>query len=220
VNAVAARSPRCGIDSVEVARVERMLADTPAADLSALFSADELRDAGDGPGRAGSLAARLAAKEACLKLFPRETALNTIAAPDFSVVRDVWGAPEVVCSPTAEAVRNRHRIARITLSMTHDRTNASAVALAEPAVTEVTLSGRLFYHLLPLRRRVIMANLRRVYGDHLPDAEITRAIDEARPTRDRLGIGGDVEPPRHFGAGAVRHLAVSGSVAHGSHPPG
>jgi len=122
VNAVAARSPRCGIDSVEVARVERMLADTPAADLSALFSADELRDAGDGPGRAGSLAARLAAKEACLKLFPRETALNTIAAPDFSVVRDVWGAPEVVCSPTAEAVRNRHRIARITLSMTHDRT--------------------------------------------------------------------------------------------------
>jgi KDO2-lipid IV(A) lauroyltransferase len=174
VNAVAARSPRCGIDSVEVARVERMLADTPAADLSALFSADELRDAGDGPGRAGSLAARLAAKEACLKLFPRETALNTIAAPDFSVVRDVWGAPEVVCSPTAEAVRNRHRIARITLSMTHDRTNASAVALAEPAVTEVTLSGRLFYHLLPLRRRVIMANLRRVYGDHLPDAEITR----------------------------------------------
>jgi KDO2-lipid IV(A) lauroyltransferase len=169
-----APSARCAIDSVEIARVERMLADTPAADLHGLFSADELRDAGDGPGRSASLAARFAAKEACLKLFPRETALNAIALADFSVTRDNYGAPQVVCSPAAEAVRNRHRIASIGLSLTHDRSSASAVALAEPAETTVPLSGWLFYHLLPLRRRVILANLHRVYGDTLSPAAIVR----------------------------------------------
>ena len=69
-------SSRCGIDTVEIARIERLLAQTPAADLRKLFSAQELADSGDGPGRAASLAARFAAKEACVKLFPREVALG------------------------------------------------------------------------------------------------------------------------------------------------
>jgi holo-[acyl-carrier protein] synthase len=84
---------RCGIDSLEIARMERLLRDTPADDLLKIFSAEELQDSGDGPRRAASLAARFAAKEACLKLFPRETALGTIEASDFSVVRDNYGAP-------------------------------------------------------------------------------------------------------------------------------
>jgi phosphopantetheine--protein transferase-like protein len=62
---------RCGIDTVEIARIERLLAETSAKDLARLFSAQELEDSGDGPGRAASLAARFAAKEACVKLFPR-----------------------------------------------------------------------------------------------------------------------------------------------------
>ena len=65
---------RCGIDSVEIARIERMLAETPAEELTKIFSAQELADSGNGPGRAASLAARYAAKEACVKLFPRELA--------------------------------------------------------------------------------------------------------------------------------------------------
>lgn len=47
---------RCGIDTVEIARIERLLRDTPPTDLGKLFSPEELRDAGDGPGRAASLA--------------------------------------------------------------------------------------------------------------------------------------------------------------------
>ena len=74
-----AAAARCGIDTVEIARIERLLRETPPADLGKLFSAEELRDAGEGPGRAASLAARFAAKEACLKLFPRETALGQSA---------------------------------------------------------------------------------------------------------------------------------------------
>ena len=69
----------CGVDTVEIARIERLLAETPADELGAFFSALELADAGDGPGRAASLAARFAAKEACVKLFPKEAALARTA---------------------------------------------------------------------------------------------------------------------------------------------
>ena len=118
---------RCGIDTVAIDRVGRMLEANDAASIARLFAARELADAGEGPGRAASLAARFAAKEACLKLFPRETALETIAASDFSIERDAYGAPQVVPGPAAEVVMGRYRIARIALSMSHDATNATAV---------------------------------------------------------------------------------------------
>ncbi len=171
---VAASAGLCGIDSVEIARIERLLRETPAEDLLKLFSAQELRDSGDGAGRAASLAARFAAKEACLKLFSRETALNTIVAADFSVARDSYGAPRAVCSPAAADVLCRYRVKRIALSLTHDVATASAVALAERAETEVPLVGKLVYYLLPLRRRVVLDNLRRVYGSTLPEGEIVQ----------------------------------------------
>jgi KDO2-lipid IV(A) lauroyltransferase len=165
---------RCGIDTVEIARIERLLRETPSEDLGKLFSADELRESGDGPGRATSLAARFAAKEACLKLFPRETALGAIGAADFSVAANGYGAPGVVCSPAARDVLGRNRIASISLSLTHDRTSASAVALAAPAQAEAPLAGRLLYRLLPVRRRIVLENLRRVFGDAAPAGEIER----------------------------------------------
>src|SRR5438105_15834353 len=74
--AVAPDASRCGIDSVEISRIERLLSEAPAEALSKIFSAQELADSG--PGRAASLAARFAAKEACVKLFPRELALGQI----------------------------------------------------------------------------------------------------------------------------------------------
>ena len=155
----------CGIDTVEIARIERLLAETPAEDLAKMFSAAELEDSGDGPGRAASLAARFAAKEACVKLFPREAALGTIALEDFSIARDNYGAPRVVCGPRAEAVLGRHRIAAIDVSLTHDRVSASAVAQARRAAVKVPFYGRLLYRFLPFRRAVVLENLRRVYGD-------------------------------------------------------
>lgn len=165
---------RCGIDTVAIARIERLLAEAPAEDLTKLFAAQELEDAGGGPGRAASLAARFAAKEACAKLFPREAALGAIEPADFSVARDNYGAPQVVCAPRAAVTLGRHRIASISLSLTHDRTSASAVALAVPATIEPTLGGRILYRLLPVRRSVVLENLRRVYGDTLPAPEIVR----------------------------------------------
>ena len=162
----------CGIDTVEIARVRRLLDDAPRESLERLFSPEELHDAGDGPGRAAALAARFAAKEACLKLFPRETALETIAAGDFSVSRDNYGAPRILCSDAAVVVMGRHRIERIDLSLTHDRNQASAIAQPVPMVTSVPVSGRLIYRLFPYRRRVILENLRRAFGGLVPETEI------------------------------------------------
>ena len=170
----AAPAGRCGIDSVEIARIERLLAETPADGLRKFWSAQELADAGDGPGRAASLAARFAAKEACAKLFPRETARGQLLPEDFSVVSDNYGAPQAVAAPNAAAAMGRHRISRIALSLTHDRTSASAVALAEPAVVDVPFAGRFLFRIFPLRRKVILANLNRVYGDTVAPGEIVR----------------------------------------------
>src|SRR5262245_2618807 len=146
---------RCGIDTVEVARIDRLLRETPSEDLLKIFAPQELSESGEGPGRAASLAARFAAKEACLKLFPRETTLGAITASDFSVARDGYGAPQLVASERASDVLNRYRIDKVSLSLSHDRGSAAAVALAIPMRLEAPLSGRLLYHLIPFRRAVV-----------------------------------------------------------------
>ena len=165
---------RCGIDSVAIARIERLLHETPPSDLTRFFTEQELADAGHGPGRAESLAARFAAKEACAKLFPRELALGLIAPTDFSVVRDGYGAPQVVASADAEAVLDRHRVGAIALSLTHDRTSASAVALAQPAPIAPSAAGRLLFRVVRLRRSGVLANLERVFGETLSKDDIER----------------------------------------------
>jgi phosphopantetheine--protein transferase-like protein len=174
MNTSAPPGTRCGLDTVGIARVERLLQDKSAAELQVFFSAQELADAGAGPGRAASLAARFAAKEACCKLFPRETALGVISPNDFAVERDAYGAPRVKAGVSAQAVLDRHRVAEIRVSLTHTDTSASAIAWAEPRRTDVPWFGKLFYHLLPYRRGVVLGNFRRVFGDTLPEAEIIR----------------------------------------------
>jgi phosphopantetheine--protein transferase-like protein len=179
---------RCGIDTVDIARIERLLEETPAADLGKIFSAQELADSGNGSGRAASLAARYAAKEACVKLFPRELAAGRIEPADFSVVRDGYGAPQVAVSANAQPVLDRARVCGIAVSLTHDRTSASAVALALRGQTPVPWSGRILFHLLPFRRQVIVENLRRVFGASVPAADIDQLAQAHYAHLWRLGV--------------------------------
>jgi phosphopantetheine--protein transferase-like protein len=167
------RAIRCGIDSVEIARVARLV-EAAGDDLAGLFTAVELDDSGEGPGRLPSLAARLAAKEACAKLFARELALGTVEPADFAVARDAYGAPHVVITPKLAALMARHGLAGIEVSLTHDAARASAVALGVEARGAAPLAGRLIHALLPIRRRVVHENLRHVFGAQLPAAAIRR----------------------------------------------
>jgi phosphopantetheine--protein transferase-like protein len=164
-------SNRCGIDLVEIARMRRLLDEMPRDDLLRIFSEREMNDAAQGrePAR---LAARFAAKEACLKLFPRETALGEIAPGDFEIESDPYGAARVVCAPRIADVLARHWLSDIALSLSHDGTHATAVAIAQPRRIVAPAAGRFMYYWLPVRRRIVMSNLRRAFGAFLDDQQI------------------------------------------------
>ncbi|MFO1481805.1 MAG: 4'-phosphopantetheinyl transferase superfamily protein [Verrucomicrobiaceae bacterium] len=179
---------RCGIDTVEISRVQKLLNDLQPDELARLFSAQELEDAGTGAGCTASLAARFAAKEACCKLFPRETSLGMIGPADFSVCKDGYGAPQIVVSEDARTVMNRHRVATIQVSLTHSETTASAVAVVEMQETKVPWFGKWMYYLMPVRRRAVMENLHRVFGDVLPETEIVRLAQAYYGHLVRFGI--------------------------------
>jgi holo-[acyl-carrier-protein] synthase len=161
-----------GLDTVELARMERLLADTNASELRRLFTDCELQDAGPGPQRAPRLAARFAAKEACCKLFPRETALGIIGPADFGIRHDAYGAPCVELSRDARFVLDRRCLAGIRVSLTHTEASASAIAWAEPRDLEPPWYGKMLFHLVPFRRQVVLGNLRRVFGDVLSERDI------------------------------------------------
>ena len=174
MNPDASPLPAQGLDTIEIARIQRLLLEMPAEDLRRLFSATELQDAGEGPQRPARLAARFAAKEACCKLFPRETALGAIGPADFGVRRDAYGAPCIEPSRQARYVLDRHCLAGIRVSITHTEVSASAIAWAEPRTIEVPWFGKLLYCVLPIRRQVVLGNLRLVFGQVLCERDIRR----------------------------------------------
>ena len=163
----------CAVDTVDLARIARLVAEIPQ-ELHKLFSPQELIDAGQGGGQIASLAARFAAKEACLKLFPKEAALNIITAMDFSVIRDAYGAPQIVTTQDADIVLGRYLVERIQISLTHSATAACAVALRVPRPISPGAAGRFIFRWLPYRRQVILENLNRVYGGRVTQDQITR----------------------------------------------
>lgn len=163
---------RQGIDTVEISRIGKLLEDLDEEGLRRFFSETELRDAGEGPTRAQKLAARFAAKEACCKLFPKEICLGRIEPVDFSVVKNGYGEPGIEPGPGARAVMNRYRIREINLSMTHTTASATAIASAEREPVRAPWYGKVFYYLLPLRRKTVMENLKRVFGEALPPEEV------------------------------------------------
>ncbi|MDF2378319.1 MAG: 4'-phosphopantetheinyl transferase superfamily protein [Verrucomicrobiales bacterium] len=163
---------RQGIDTVEISRIEKLLEDLDHEGLLRFYTGAELADAGEGPGRARKLAARFAAKESCCKLFPKEICLGTIEPVDFSVVKNGYGKPGIEPSAKGRAVMDLYRIKEIELSMTHTTSSATAIASAEMQPIRAPWYGKVFYHLLPLRRKVVMENLNRVFGETLPPGEI------------------------------------------------
>lgn len=167
--------PRCGIDLTEISRVRRMVEQASPETLQHLFSDSELKDAGSGDSRATRLAARLAAKEACLKLFPKETATGALDPADFSVRRTSYGAPEICCSARARAVLDLHGVETIAISLSHTGPHATAIAIGQhKPPRQVPWVGKALYHLLPIRRDLILRNLNLVYGQTLPPEEIRR----------------------------------------------
>ena len=136
---------RCGIDTVEIARIERLLRETPTDDLRKIFSREELSESGDNAGRAREPGGAVCGEGSVPQALPARDGAGPDRSRDFAVARDGYGAPRVVCSSKALEVLDRYRLKNIALSLTHDKTSASAVAVSEPAQIEVPLSGKLIY---------------------------------------------------------------------------
>ena len=164
----------CGIDSVQIPRIDRLLKELPPEELLKVFSVTELVDAGQDNDRTSRLAARFAAKEACLKLFPRETSLAEVAPADFTIGRNGYGEPFVKPSHKAQQILDHYRLDPIALSLTHDASQASAVAMTQPRRTRVSTLAKIAYRCFPIRRKVARSNLTRVFGNRVSDDEISR----------------------------------------------
>ena len=97
----AATPERCGIDTVEIARIERLLAETPAAGLGAVQRRRSWPTPATGAGapRASPRASRRRRPASSSSRARRRWA--QIEPEDFSVARDNYGAPQVVCAPRA-----------------------------------------------------------------------------------------------------------------------
>lgn len=165
---------RQGIDTVEIARIEKLISELDDSGLRDFFSEAELADAGSGPGQAQKLAARFAAKEACCKLFPKEICLGRIEPFDFSVAKDGYGQPSIVPSPRGRAAMDLHQIERIDVSLTHTEATATAIASVEPRFLCPAWYGRLAFRFFPLRKTVVMENLNRVFGPTLDPEQIAK----------------------------------------------
>jgi holo-[acyl-carrier protein] synthase len=119
---------RCGIDTVEIARMERLLAATSPEALAQIFTGHELAESGDGPGRAASLAARFAAKEAVMKALG--VGLGDFDFHDVEVVRADSGAPSLVLSGKAKDIAAKLGVVTWHLSLSHTSSTAMAVVIA------------------------------------------------------------------------------------------
>jgi holo-[acyl-carrier protein] synthase len=120
-----------GIDLVEIARVERMLADKGDHAIDRLFSADEAAYSLARPKPAMHLAARLAAKEAAFKALSGTDDARLIGWREVAVIRHEGHSPTVVFTGRAEARARELGVDKVWLSLSHTDTTASAVVILE-----------------------------------------------------------------------------------------
>lgn len=119
-----------GLDLLEVARISRALSEHGDRFLDRVFTEGELADCLDRADRAQALAARFAAKEACLKALGTGWA-HGLSFQQVEVTRAEGGKPvlrlhgEAARRAEALGVRKAHA------SLTHQRGTAAAVVILE-----------------------------------------------------------------------------------------
>ena len=119
-----------GIDIVEVQRVARALDEHGARFEKRIYTQGEIDACAGRADRALALAARFAAKEACLK------ALGTgwsggIGFQDVEVVRDAAGRPQIRLHGRAADRARAIGAQRVHVSLTHERRVAAAVVVLD-----------------------------------------------------------------------------------------
>lgn len=119
-----------GIDLVETERVARLLARHGERFERRVFTEAELAECRRRADRAHSLAARFAAKEACLKALGTGWARG-LGFTDVEVICTIGGAPTLhLGGRAAERARDLH-VETLHVSLTHQPRTAAAVVVLE-----------------------------------------------------------------------------------------
>jgi holo-[acyl-carrier protein] synthase len=120
-----------GIDLVDVARVERLLAAKGDRPLARLCTPSEAAYVRGRLGGAASFAVRLAAKEAAYKALAGTEEARGIGWREIEVVGTENGPPHLVLHGAAKRRAEELGVARIHVSLTHTATSAGAVVVLE-----------------------------------------------------------------------------------------
>ncbi|MCA9987041.1 MAG: holo-ACP synthase [Anaerolineales bacterium] len=115
-----------GVDIIEVARVEAVLARHGERFLQRIFTARELAICGDRPER---LAGRYAVKEAVSKALG--TGIGDFRWQDVEILADERGKPELVLHETALELANALELTEWAISLSHTATHAIGFAVAQ-----------------------------------------------------------------------------------------
>jgi holo-[acyl-carrier protein] synthase len=119
-----------GMDLVEIERIAHVLASHGERFERRVFTPGELRDCAARSDRVRALAARFAAKEACLKALGTGMA-EGLALRHVEVVRAPSGRPDLRLHDAAEARARSLGVRRMHVSLTHQDTVAGAVVVLE-----------------------------------------------------------------------------------------
>ena len=126
-----------GTDLAGIDFWRKAVADPTTSVIDGTFTARELEYADAGPTPlAHRLAARFAAKEACVKAFgstrygcpPLMTQINL---RDIEVVNDEWGRPSLIFHRDAHTLAQKLGVVRSWISLSHDEKFATATVILE-----------------------------------------------------------------------------------------
>ncbi len=116
---------RCGIDSLEIQRVEEGIARLGERFLDRFFTSAERAECLDRPNR---LAARIAAKEAVGKALG--TGIGDVSWKEIEIISDPRGRPVLTLHGAAASLAASLGLTEWDVSITHTRTVATAVVVA------------------------------------------------------------------------------------------
>lgn len=119
-----------GLDLEDIADFGRTLRDSGEAFLQRVYTEREVAYCQSQPHACQSYAVRYAAKEAAMKALGI-AGLEGLKWRDFEIVATPGGAPELLLSGLAAATAKRLQVQRLVVSLTHSRSTAGAVVVAE-----------------------------------------------------------------------------------------
>lgn len=122
-----------GIDVVDVARIEQMLADKGGRVLTRLFTEAEAAYAMERARPALHLAARLAAKEAAFKALAGSDEARLIGWREVEVIPRPGNSPTLRFTGRAESRLREMEVRQVWVTLTHTDLTAAAVVILERA---------------------------------------------------------------------------------------